>query len=150
MVRVLLLLLISSSLYAQVEPGIYFVSTPSKKKFCEQKIRAYFDKKTYCISKKPILGFSEIEYITDILYDAEVKTNYINVGLSSASVNILNKVYQSMPGSELALVAEEKVLGIFTMEEKILARHMNIGKDLDLNQLKMARSVLNKQNIKKD
>jgi hypothetical protein len=126
------------------------VTVSSKKSFCEQKIKTYFNKDTYCISKKPIVGIKEIEYITEIQYDSESKVNYIVAGLSPASVSILNKVYQSMPGSQLALIAEEKVLGRFTIKEKILARHLDIGRDLDLNHLRMIHSVLKKQDIQKD
>jgi hypothetical protein len=135
--------------YAQT-PGIYFVTVPSKNSFCEQKIRTYFGKGWYCISKKPIVSIEEIEYVTDILYDSQSKINYIDVGLSAASVSILNKVYQSMPGSQLALVAEKKALGQFTIDERILARKMTIGKDLDLKQLKVIRDILKEQNLKKD
>jgi hypothetical protein len=137
-------------MYAQTPAGIYFVTKPAKKSFCEHPIKTYFGKTSLCISKKPIVGVDGIEYVSNILYDPLLQVNYIDVGLSPASVNILNKVYQSMPTSQLAFVAQEKVLGRFTIDRRIVNRTMSIGRDLDLNQIKVLMEVLRQENLKKD
>ena|SRR5688500_5321221 len=137
-------------MYAQTPTGIYFVTKPAKRSFCEHPIKTYFGKTSLCISKKPIVGIDGIEYVSNILYDPLLQVNYIDVGLSPASVSILNKVYQSMPGSQLAFVVQEKVLGRFVVDRTIVNRTMNIGKDLDLNQLKVLLDLLRQEDLKKD
>jgi hypothetical protein len=150
LIRILSILFLSTSMFAQTPTGIYFVTKPAKRSLCEQSIKTYFGKTTLCISKKPIVGIEGIEYVSNIMYDPLTQVNYLDVGLSPASVSILNKVYQSMPGSQLAFVAQEKVLGRFTIDRKIVNRTMNIGRDLDLNQLKVLLEVLRQENFKKD
>lgn len=150
MIRILFILFLSTSVYAQTPTGIYFVTKPAKKSFCEHPIKTYFGKTSLCISNKPIVGVEGIEYVSNILYDPLLQVNYIDVGLSPASVNILNKVYQSMPSSQLAFVAQEKVLGRFTIDRRIVNRTMSIGRDLDLNQIKVLMEVLRQENLKKD
>jgi hypothetical protein len=137
-------------MYAQTPTGIYFVTKPAKRSFCEHPIKTYFGKNSLCISKKPIVGIDGIEYVSNILYDPLLQVNYIDVGLSPASVQILNKVYQSMPGSQLAFVVQEKVLGRFVVDRTIVNRTMNIGKDLDLNQIKVLLELLRQEDLKKD
>lgn len=98
--------------------------------------------KNVCVLKKPILGISALEYVTDILYDPTLKSNYIDLGLSSTSVNTLNQTISILPKTQFALVVESRVVCIFTINEKMETRYIRIGRDLDQKNLAVVHDVL--------
>lgn len=97
-----------------------------------------------CLSKKPIIRIEELEYATEVQYDPKYKVHYIDVGMSSAGVQTLNKTVNSLPGSKFALVIENDVVCIFIIEREIELRSIRIGEDAQLKDLVMIHDVLKK------
>ena len=124
--------------------GIFIVKKPSKKNPCEQDLKMLIGVKRVCVLKKPIVAVDELEYVTDILYDPIVETNYIKLGFSSASVLTLNQTVSTLPTVEFAVVVEDDVICIFTIQEKLQDRYIKIGYDLDSKSLTMVRDALKK------
>ena len=100
--------------------------------------------KRVCILKKPIVSVDELEYVTDILYDPIVEANYIRLGFSSASVLTLNQTVSTLPTVEFAVVVDDDVICVFTIQEKLYDRYIRIGYDLDSKSLMMVRDALKK------
>ena len=139
------ILLISLTSFSEVPySGIYIVAKPVKKNPCEQELEMLVGKRKICTSKKPIISIEELEYVTDILYDPTLKLNYINLGLSSKSVTVLNQTVDFLPHSQFALVVENDVICIFTIHESFTDRFLRIGSDLDLKNLTIVHDALKK------
>lgn len=100
--------------------------------------------KRVCILDEPIVKIDELEYVTDILYDHLIKCNYIDLGWSSASVNILNQTNTLVPKPEFALVVNNDVICIFKIEEGLKTRYLRIGQDLDIKGLMIVHDALAK------
>lgn len=124
--------------------GIFIVKKPSKKNPCEQDLKMLIGVKRVCILKKPIVSVDELEYVTDILYDPIVEANYIRLGFSSASVLTLNQTVSTLPTVEFAVVVDDDVICVFTIQEKLYDRYIRIGYDLDSKSLMMVRDALKK------
>ena len=127
-----------------VSSGIYIIYEPPKKGKCAQELKMLIGKRKVCVSKKPILGTEEIEYITAILYDPKHKLHYVNIGISSTSVVILNKVFQALPKSQFALVLDDKVLCFFIVEKEITIRTIRVGEGVSLKTLTTVHNELKK------
>lgn len=97
-----------------------------------------------CISKKPIILIEELEYATDIQYDPMHKTHHIDVGISSAGIQTLNKTVSSLPRTKFALVIQDEVICIFFIEQEIGIRSIRIGEDAQLKDLALIRDALKK------
>jgi hypothetical protein len=124
--------------------GIFIVKKPSKKNPCEQDLKMLIGVKRVCVLKKPIVSVDELEYVTDILYDPIVETNYIKLGFSSASVLTLNQTVSTLPTVEFAVVVDDDVICLFKIQEKLQDRYIKIGYDLDNKSLTMVRDALKK------
>jgi hypothetical protein len=124
--------------------GIFIVKIPSKKNPCEQDLKMLIGVKRVCVLKKPIVSVDELEYVTDILYDPIVETNYIKLGFSSASVLTLNQTVSTLPTVEFAVVVDDDVICVFKIQEKLQDRYIRIGYDLDSKSLTMVRDALKK------
>lgn len=98
--------------------------------------------KRVCILKEPIVKIDELEYVTDILYDQLIRCNYIDLGLSAASVNTLNQTNALLPNSEFALVVNDDVICIFKIDGGIKTRYLRIGQDLDIKGLMIVHDAL--------
>jgi len=139
----LLFLIFTTTCFSQSPPpGIYITSTYSKKGKCEQVIKMLIGNTRVCISKKPILGIQEVESVSDILYDDIRKVAYINVGISVKAVQTLNKMFEVLPMSQFVFVVENNGVGSFTVTETIKNRIMQVGADVDLNNLQLIHSML--------
>ena len=124
--------------------GIFIVKKPSKKNPCEQDLKMLIGVKRVCVLTKAIVSVDELEYVTDILYDPIVKTNYIKLGFSSASVLTLNQTVSTLPTVEFAVVVDDDVICLFKIQEKLQDRYIKIGYDLDNKSLTMVRDALKK------
>ena len=124
--------------------GIFIIKKPSKKNPCEQDLKMLIGVKRVCVLKKHIVSVDELEYVTDILYDPIIETNYIKLGFSSATVLTLNQTVSTLPTVEFAVVVENDVICVFTIQEKLLDRYIRIGYDLDNKSLTMVRDALKK------
>lgn len=122
--------------------GIFIIKKPTKKNPCEQELKMLIGGKNVCVLKKPILSIGALEYVTDILYDPKNKSNYVDLGLSSTSVNTLNQTISILPKTQFALVVDSKVVCIFTIHEKMDTRYIRIGKDLDQKNLAVVHDIL--------
>ena len=100
--------------------------------------------KRVCVLSKPIVGVDELEYVTDLLYDPIVQCNYIKLGFSPESVNTLNQTVSTLPSAEFAVVLEGDVICVFKIQERLDARFIKIGYDLDNKSLMMVRDALKK------
>ncbi len=140
-----ILLIISSNVIAQAAPGVYFIHRPAKKTFCEHKVKSFVGRSRLCVSKKLIFGIEEVQYVSNILYDPELKVNYFTIGFSQKSINKLNQIYHAMPGSQFVLVMDNRAVGQFSLEREIYnSREMILGKDLNLHTLKTLHSQIKK------
>lgn len=95
-----------------------------------------------CVLKKPIIDAKEIVYVTDILYDPVLKRNHVNIGLSASSVKTLNRTVSSLTHPEFAIVANNNVIGIFVINEKLTENFLRVGTDLDLKDLEAVKDAL--------
>ena len=124
--------------------GIFIIVKPVKKNPCEQDLKMLIGTKRVCVLKKPIVSVDELEYVTDILYDPIVQCNYIKLGFSRESVTTLNQTVSTIPSTEFAVVLDDDVICIFKIQEKLDARYIKIGYDLDNKSLTMVRDALKK------
>jgi hypothetical protein len=145
LVVLFILIIISNDVFAQAASGIYFISKPAKKNFCEQKVKYFVGKSHVCVSEKPIFGIEEVQYISNILYDPELKVNYFTIGFLQKSINKLNQIYHAMPGSQFVLIIDNRAVGQFSLEREIYnSREMMLGKDLSIETLKVLHSKIKK------
>jgi hypothetical protein len=126
------------------QSGIFIVQKPTRKIPCEQELKMLIGTKKICILKNPLLDIDELEYVTDILYDFDLKNNYIEIGLSSASANTLNQTISIMRDVQFALVINRDVICIFTIQERMNTRYLRIGMDLDFKNLVFVHDILKK------
>ena len=126
------------------QSGIFIVKKPGRRNPCEQELKMLIGGKKVCVLKKPIVDVEGLEYVTDILYDPIIKSNHINLGLSSTSVSTLNKTILSLPNAEFALVVDDDVICVFTIYERLTTRYIRIGSDLDIQSLFIVRDKLRK------
>jgi hypothetical protein len=124
--------------------GIFIIQKPARKIPCEQELKMLIGNKKICLLKNPLFGIDELEYVTDILYDFELKNNYVEIGLSSESANTLNQTISIMRDVQFALVVNHDIICIFTIHEKMNTRYLRIGMDLDFKSLEFVHDVLKK------
>jgi len=124
--------------------GIFIINHPSKKNPCDVEVQMLIGTKRVCILEKPIVTVDELEYATDVLYDASRKYHYVDLGISSSSVNILNQTISVLPKSEFALVIDGSVICVFTINERVDKRYIRLGEDLDFKNVIRVRNALRK------
>ena len=124
--------------------GIFIVKKPGRKNPCELELKMLIGGRKVCVFKKPIIKVEELEYVTDILYDPVIKRNHVNLGLSSASVNILNQTVSSILKAEFAIVVDNNVIGVFSIQERLRENFLRIGTDLEIRDLEAVRDALRK------
>jgi hypothetical protein len=132
---------------ALVEPplaGIFIIKKPSKKNPCDVEVQMLIGAKRVCILEKPIVTVEELEYATDVVYDASLNYHYVDLGISSASVNILNQTISVLPKAEFALVIDGSVICVFTIHERVDKRYIRLGEDLDFKNVLRVRDALRK------
>ena len=138
------MLIIFSSFAEPPLSGIFIIVKPVKKNPCEQDLKMLIGAKRVCVLSKPIVGVDELEYVTDLLYDPIVQCNYIKLGFSPESVNTLNQTVSTLPSAEFAVVLVGDVICVFKIQERLDARFIKIGYDLDNKSLMMVRDALKK------
>jgi len=102
------------------------------------------DEVKLCISKKPIVLVDEIAYITGIKYDPVIESYYIDIGFTPAGMVTLQKTYTSLPNTQFALVVDNGIVCIFSVDVDIAIRSIRIGQDAPLKNLQTIRGILSK------
>jgi hypothetical protein len=138
------ILIALSSLIEPPLAGIFIIKKPGRKDPCELELQMLIGGKQVCILEKPIVTVGELEYVTDVLYDPALKYHYVDLGISSASVNTLNQTISLLPKSEFALVIEGSVICVFTIRERIDKRYIRLGEDLEFKNIVRVRDALKK------
>lgn len=139
-----MILIALSSLDEPPLAGIFIVKKPVKKNPCELELQMLIGGKQVCILKKPIINVDELEYVTDVLYDPAHQYHYVDLGISSTSVNTLNQTISLLPKSEFAIVIDGSVICVFTITDKINTRYIRLGEDLDFKDIIRVRDALKK------
>ncbi|MEJ1242334.1 hypothetical protein WBG78_29565 [Chryseolinea sp. T2] len=142
---ILLVLLVSMNVIAQTDEllsGIYIMTTPLKKVPCGNEARMIIGNQKICISKKPIVGASELTYATDIQYDPKYELHYIDIGISPSGARTLSQTIESLPESQFALALNNQVICIFRLNTGFTIRSFRIGNDLQLKDLNVIHEAL--------
>lgn len=113
-----------------------------KKMPCDNELLMLIGKSKICISKKPLIQLSEVEYVSDIQYDPTLKKHYVDIGLSSAAVQTLNRGFASLPNNRYAFVMKDEVICVVKVESEITVRFFRMGYDLSLKDLTEVHKVL--------
>ncbi len=143
--RILVILIfLLTSLQEEDNSGIYIVLKPLKKTSCENELKMVIDEVKLCISKKPIVLVDEIAYITGIKYEPVIESYYIDIGFTSAGMVTLQKTYTSLPNTQFALVVDNDIVCVFSVDEDIAIRSIRIGQDAPLKNLQTIRGILSK------
>ena len=124
--------------------GIYIVIKPLKKTACENELKTVIEQTKLCISKKPILPVEEIASITAIKYDPVIQTYYVDITFTTEGMVTLQRTYTSLPNTKFALVVDNGVICVFSVDEDIALRTIRIGQDIPLKNLQMIRDILSK------
>lgn len=139
-----MLVFLLTSLQEEDNSGIYIVLKPLKKTSCENELKMVIDEVKLCISKKPIVLVDEIAYITGIKYEPVIESYYIDIGFTSAGMVTLQKTYTSLPNTQFALVVDNSIVCVFSVDEDIAIRSIRIGQDAPLKNLQTIRGILSK------
>jgi len=142
--QLMLFFFMITSFSQELASGFYIIYKPPKKTPCEKELRMLVRQAKVCISKKPIINIEELDYITEIQYDPNSKKNYVDIGISSAGIQILNKAANSLPDTKFALVLQDDVICIFSIKEEIGIRYIRIGEDAELKDLILVHDALSK------
>lgn len=122
--------------------GVYMLSPATKKVHCENEVAMLIGGAKVCISKKPILNLDQVDYVTDIRYDAAAKKHYIDIGFSSAGIQTFNRGFSSLPNNRYALVVHNDVMCIIKIDAEITERYIRMGYDLTFKDLTTVHDML--------
>jgi len=122
--------------------GVYILFPSTKKVHCENEVAMHIGGAKVCISKKPILGLDQVDYISDVRYDPVAQRHYIDIGFSSAGIQTFNRGFASLPNSRYALVVHNDVMCLIKIEEEITDRYIRMGYDLTLKDLNEVHDML--------
>ena len=100
--------------------------------------------KRVCILKEPIVPVDELEYVTDVKFDRILECNYVDLGLSKGSIDVLNQTVSILPDSDFALVIDNQVICVFRIDKSMNTRYLRLGQDLDVKSLEIVRDALRK------
>lgn len=143
-ILIIILFLSLTSFQEEDSDGIYIVMKPVKKSACENELKMVIDQAKLCISKKPILSSDDIESITAIKYDPIIQSYYIDIQFTPDARVTLNKTYTSLPNTKFALVVDNAVVCVFSVNEEMFVKSIRIGQDTPLKQLQSIREILSK------
>ena len=122
--------------------GIFIIKKPTKRDPCEQEVKTLIGGKRICTLAKPIVTVSAFEYATDILYSQEKQIHFVNLGITSKGVNILNQTIRVLPGAQFAVVVDNNVICTFTIYERMQTGYISLGEDLTTRNLETVRDAL--------
>lgn len=95
-----------------------------------------------CVSNKPIIDITEINYVTEIRYDPIAMTHYIDIGISSGGMQTLSKTVASLPFTVFALVVNDGVVCVFEGSADFAISSIRIGEDAALKDLEIIHEAL--------
>ena len=104
--------------------GFYIVI--KNKKNCPNRLGTHDGAKKYCLAKEPVIAESDFESVSEVRYDSLHRQQYILLSLTPNGLKSLKFLIQRLPESELALVIEDQVAGIFDYMDKNVGRTIPI------------------------
>jgi len=138
----ILLFYLIAVLNQEPAPGIYIVTEPGKKTSCENQLKMLIGNAKVCLSKKPIIAVNDIESVTEIQYQPIIEAYYLDVRFSSKGLRTLNNTIRSLPKIKFALVSQNQVVCIFSVDPEKEIHFIRIGIGEDLADLKVVHSSL--------
>ena len=112
------LLLVSLFSYSQELTTGFYIINPTKKN-CLHRIRTLDDRKAFCMLKDPIISTLEFERVSEMKYDSVRRLNYVVLKLTDEGFKTLRTLTEKLPEADLALVIDDKVVGVFDSPGKI-------------------------------
>jgi hypothetical protein len=122
-----LFLLVGFPAASQDKTGFYVVIEEQTN--CLNLVQSLSEVTQYCLPKEPVITSAEFESVSDIKFDKDRKTKYVTLKLTSDSFKTLKTLASRLPDARLALVVDDKVVGIFDKKGKTLNRSMPITGD---------------------
>lgn len=104
--------------------GFYF--TIKSKKNCPNLLSSHDGAKPYCLPKEPVITESDFESVSEVKYDDLRHQQYILLNLTPNGFKSLKFLIQRLPESELALVIDDQVAGVFDYVNKNVGRIIQI------------------------
>jgi len=119
-----LLALVAFPVIAQERTGFYVVIEDQTN--CSNLVQSLSDVTNYCLPKEPVITSAEFESVSAIKYDKGLKTKYVNLKLSSDGFKTLKALTSKLPDARIALMVDDKVVGIYDSKGKALTKMLPI------------------------
>jgi hypothetical protein len=87
------------------------------------------------LTKEPIITEAEFESVSEIRYDRTEGVKYLELKLSSDAFKTLKGLKKRLPDTDLALVVDRKVAGIFENQDQIEGRIIPIRGTLNSTEI---------------
>jgi hypothetical protein len=104
--------------------GFFFVI--ENKKNCPNRLGTHDGTKKFCLPKEPVITESDFESVSEVKYDSVRRQQYVLLNLTPNGLKSLKFLIQRLPESELALVIEDQVAGVFDYVDKNVGRTITI------------------------
>jgi hypothetical protein len=104
--------------------GFYFIM--KSKKNCPNTLSTHDGTKKYCLPKEPVITESDFESVSEVKYDSLLHQQYILLILTPNGLKSLKFLIERLPESELALVIDDQVAGVFDYVNKNVGRTIPI------------------------
>ena len=128
-----------STAVAQDSPTGFFVTLESQRR-CENKRWNLDNSKSFCLPREPLIADSEFESVGDVVLDTAQNVRYFIIRLSVDGYMALKLMSDKLPDSELALVVQGNVVGVFSTKMKVVSRNFPVYSDAGLVDLKWIHS----------
>ncbi len=140
----LLFLLAAYCVHAQTSPSGFYVVIQDKTG-CLNLVEGLTGINIYCLPKAPVIPETEFESVTKVMYDKVNKVKYVDLTLTADGFKILKTLTSGLPDASLALVLQDRVVGIFDRVGKMLNRTIPISGAADAPQIDWIHDKLKKK-----
>ena len=106
------LFIIVTPAFCQISDVGFFLMIENKAN-CTHRVNALMGVTTYCLPDAPVIAKTDFEFVGDVKYNEKSNKEYINLRLSPVGFETLQTLAARLPNTKLALVIEDKVVGIF-------------------------------------
>jgi hypothetical protein len=120
----IIFLISAVSANAQLLTGFYVVIEDQTN--CTNLVPSRSESRIYCLPKEPIVTANEFESLSAVKDDKKTNSRYINLKLTAEAFKTLKTLTSRLPDTRLALLVDDKVVGIFDKKGKSLNRTMKI------------------------
>jgi len=111
--------------YSQGPASGFYIIIKNKKN-CPNRLSSHDGTKKYCLPKEPVITSSDFESISEVRYDSLLQLQYTQLTLTHAGLRSLRFLTQRLSDSQLALVIDDQVAGIFDNVDKNVGRTIPI------------------------